>query len=128
MGRRLFLIEDDLMFGTRARAAAARLGVAPEIVTARAAEARDWREDDVVLLQATLRPERQEALVDRLLQSRPAPIVVAVTGHLESALRKRLRNRGVRLAAHSAMDRVLARALNLSDGGARELDASDRSD
>jgi hypothetical protein len=125
VGRRLFLIEDDLMFGQRARATAARLGVAPEIVTPSAAETRDWLEDDVVLLQATLRPERQVALIDRLLQSRPAPIVVAVTGHLETGLRKRLRNRGARLAAHSAMDRVLARALGVSDDDAHELDASD---
>ncbi|TMD40954.1 MAG: hypothetical protein E6I88_08570 [Chloroflexi bacterium] len=113
----LFLVEDDLMFGQRARAAAARLGVAVESLTGQEAEVRNWHEDDVVLLQATLRPERQEALIDRLLQLRPAPHVVAVTGHLETALRQRLRARGARVAAHSAMDRALARALGLRADG-----------
>src|SRR2546421_11075929 len=113
------------MFGQRARAAAARLGVAVESLTAQEAEARNWHADDVVLLQATLRPERQEALIDRLLQLRPAPLVVAVTGHLETALRQRLRARGARLAAHSAMDRALARALGLSADGAPHAHAPD---
>ena len=125
MAGRLFLVEDDLMFGQRARAAAARLGVAVESLTGQEAEARTWHDDDVLLLQATLRPERQEALIDRVLGLRPPPLVVAVTGHLETALRQRLRARGARLAAHSAMDRALARALGLRADDAPGDHASD---
>ncbi|HEX4864656.1 MAG TPA: hypothetical protein VFV02_11315 [Acidimicrobiales bacterium] len=120
MGRQLFLVEDDLMFAQRARAAAARLGAVPESLTPNQALTRTWRADEVVLLQATIRPERQQALIERLIRSEPAPIVVAVTGHLETELRDRLRAKGVRLAAHSAMDRVLARALDLSGDDARD--------
>ena len=69
----------------------------------------------MVVLQATLRPEQQLELVDHLAHLEPAPVVVAVTGHLETELRRRLKERGATLAAHSAMDRVLARALQLSD-------------
>ena len=83
-----------------------------------AALSRAWTPADVVVLQATLRPERQVDLVSELMQREPAPLVVAVTGHLETALRQRLKAAGALLAAHSAMDRVLARALRLSDGGA----------
>ncbi|HEX3629378.1 MAG TPA: hypothetical protein VHW91_02820 [Candidatus Dormibacteraeota bacterium] len=118
MAGQLYLIDDDLMFAQRARSAAIRLGVGIESVAAEAAPTRAWHDTDVVLLQATLHPERQLALVEGLSGSRPAPIVVAVTGHLETALRQRLRGYGVRLAAHSAMDRVIARALGLSDGDA----------
>jgi hypothetical protein len=119
---RLFLIEDDLMFAQRARAAAQRLGVGLESVAPQAALSREWRPGDVVVLQATLRPEEQEALVEQLTRATPAPIVVAVTGHLETGLRRRLRGQGARLAAHSAMDRELARALGISDGGARDVE------
>ena len=70
------------------------------------------------MLQATLRPDRQLDLVGELAGRQPPPVVVAVTGHLETALRQRLKAAGAVLAAHSAMDRVLARALRLSDGGA----------
>jgi len=113
------------MFGQRARAAAARLGVAVESLTGQEAVARTWHDDDVLLLQATLRPERQEALIDRVLGLRPPPLVVAVTGHLETALRQRLQARGARLAAHSAMDRTLARALGLRADDAPGGHASD---
>jgi hypothetical protein len=41
--------------------------------------------------------------------------MIAVTGHLETELRQRLKARGVILAAHSGMDRVLARALGVND-------------
>ena len=112
----LFLVEDDLMFAQRARAAAARLGVRVQGISHGDARLRSWRPDDVVLLQATLRPERQEALVDHLTRQRPAPVVVAVTGHLETGLRKRLRSQGARLAPHSGIDRVLARALGVKGG------------
>ena len=118
MSKRLVLVEDDLFFSQRVRAAAGRLGVAAEGLSPAGARARAWAEGDVVVLQATLHPDRQLELVEELGRRQPAPVVVAVTGHLERALRQRLKSAGAVLAAHSAMDRVLARALRLSDGGA----------
>jgi len=103
------------MFAQRAIAAARRLGVSAEIIAPGDLGTHGWNLGDVVVLQATLRPERQLTLVDQLVHAATAPIVVAVTGHLETELRRELKARGVRLAAHSAMDRVLARALDLSD-------------
>jgi ActR/RegA family two-component response regulator len=118
VSKRLYLVEDDLFFSQRVRAAARRLGVPVEGLSPAAAQARAWGPADVVVLQATLRPERQVDLVSELIRHEPAPVVIAVTGHLETALRQRLKIAGAVLAAHSAMDRVLARALGLSDGGA----------
>jgi DNA-binding response OmpR family regulator len=111
--RRLFVVEDDLMFAQRVRAAAGRLGVPVEAIAAGDARTRAWDRDQVVVLQATLRPEQQVALVDQLIHREPAPVVIAVTGHLETALRQRLKALGATLAAHSSMDRVLARALGI---------------
>ena len=71
----------------------------------------------MVLLQATLRPEQQLELVGHLTHLRPAPVVIAVTGHLETELRQRLKAQGATLAAHSGMDRVLARALGINVPG-----------
>jgi FixJ family two-component response regulator len=116
VARRLFVIEDDLMFAQRVRAAAARLGVQANALSQAGARAHPWDRDQVVVLQATLRPEQQLALVDHLTRLDPAPVVVAVTGHLETELRRQLKARGATLAAHSAMDRVLARALQINDG------------
>jgi ActR/RegA family two-component response regulator len=118
VSKRLFLVEDDLFFSQRLRAAAGRLGVPVEGLSPAAARSRAWQPAEVVVLQATLRPEQQLDLVEALARRQPAPVVVAVTGHLETALRRRLRASGAVLAAHSAMDRVLTRALGLSDGGA----------
>jgi ActR/RegA family two-component response regulator len=118
VSKRLFLVEDDLFFSQRVRAAAARLGVPVEGLSPAAARSRAWQLGEVVVLQATLRPDRQLELVGELAGRQPAPVVVAVTGHLETGLRQRLKAAGAVLAAHSAMDRVLARALRLSDGGA----------
>ena len=118
MSKRLFLVEDDLFFIQRVRAAAARLGVPIEGLSPAAARSRAWQPAEVVVLQATLRPDQQLDLVGDLAGRQPAPVVVAVTGHLETALRQRLKAAGALLAAHSAMDRVLARALRLSAGGA----------
>ncbi len=115
MPRRLFVVEDDLMFADRARAAAGRLGVAAEGLTRSAALTRDWDASDVLLVQATLRPDQQLDLVQQLLRRQPPPTVVAVTGHLEVELRRRLKAVGATLAAHSAMDRAVARALGLSE-------------
>jgi ActR/RegA family two-component response regulator len=120
VSKRLFLVEDDLFFSQRVRAAAARLGVPVEGLSPAAARSRAWQPGEVVVLQATLRPDRQLDLVSELSARQPAPAVIAVTGHLETALRHRLKAAGAVLAAHSAMDRVLARALRLSD---RDADA-----
>jgi ActR/RegA family two-component response regulator len=116
VSKRLYVVEDDLFFTQRVRAAAGRLGVPVEGLSPAAALARAWGPAEVVVLQATLRPDRQADLVGELVGREPAPVVVAVTGHLETALRQRLKAAGAVLAAHSAMDRVLARALALSDG------------
>jgi ActR/RegA family two-component response regulator len=118
VSKRLYLVEDDLFFSQRVRAAAGRLGVPVEGLSPAAAQSRVWGPADVVVLQATLRPDQQVDLVSELSRHEPAPVVVAVTGHLETALRQRLKTAGAVLAAHSAMDRVLARALGLSDTGA----------
>jgi ActR/RegA family two-component response regulator len=117
VGRRLYVVEDDLFFTQRVRAAAGRLGVPIEGLTAADARSRAWTREEIVVLQATLRPDQQLDLVDQLRHREPAPVVIAVTGHLETALRQRLKSSGAVLAAHSAMDRVLARALNVSDAG-----------
>ncbi|HET9848982.1 MAG TPA: hypothetical protein VFR68_10555 [Candidatus Dormibacteraeota bacterium] len=125
MARRLYVIEDDLMFAQRVRAAARRLGTDLSGLSPAEARGRTWTVDDVVVVQATLKPEQQQALIEDLTHRNPAPMVVAVTGHLETALRERLRAAGARLAAHSAMDRALARALELSapdDHGVRGAD------
>jgi DNA-binding LytR/AlgR family response regulator len=124
VSRRLYSVENDLLFSQRVRAAAGRLGVPVEGLSEPAARSRAWEPADVVVLQATLRPDRQVELVTELRRREPAPVVVAVTGHLETALRQRLKAAGAVLAAHSAMDRVLARALALSDGG--DADAASR--
>jgi CheY-like chemotaxis protein len=115
MARTLFLVEDELLFGQRLRSAARRLGVPLQAVSPTQARQRSWSRDDVVVLQATLRPEAQLELIDHLRGLQTPPVVIAVTGHLETELRQRLKARGAVLAAHSAMDRVLARALGISD-------------
>ena len=112
------------MFAQRVRAAARRLGVAVTGVSPAHVRNHAWTGDDVVVVQATLKPQQQEALIEHLTHREPAPIVVAVTGHLETALRERLKATGARLAAHSAMDRVLARALQISVPGADGADAA----
>lgn len=114
MPRRLFVIEDDLFFAQRVRQVAARIGVLIEAVSIRAARERPWEANDVVVLQATLNPDRQLVLVEQLTAGQPAPIVIAVTGHLETELRRRAKARGALLAAHSSMERSIARALGVS--------------
>jgi ActR/RegA family two-component response regulator len=118
VARKLFLVEDELLFAQRLRAAAARLGVPVQALSPTQARSHAWRRDDVVVLQATLRPEQQLELIDHLRGHEAAPVVIAVTGHLETELRQRLKVRGAILAAHSGMDRVLARALGISDARA----------
>ncbi len=116
MARMLFLVEDELLFAQRLRAAAERLAVPVEALTPTQARNRTWTRDQVVVLQATLRPEKQLELIDHLRGLEASPVVIAVTGHLETELRQRLKARGAILATHSGMDRVLARALGVSDG------------
>jgi len=115
MARTLFLIEDELLFAQRLRAAAGRLRIPVQALSPTQARTHAWQRDDVVVLQATLRPEQQLELIDHLRGLEAAPVVIAVTGHLETELRQRLKTRGVILATHSGMDRVLARALGVSD-------------
>jgi DNA-binding LytR/AlgR family response regulator len=117
VARKLFLIEDELLFAQRLRAAAGRLEIPVQALSPTQARTRAWNSDDVVVLQATLRPEQQLELIDEMTGLKPAPVVIAVTGHLETELRQRLRARGAILAAHSGMDRVLARALGVSVPG-----------
>ncbi len=117
VARALFVVADELLFVQRLRAAARRLGVQVAAVSPADARTRAWDRDQVVVVQATLRPEQQLELVDHLTHLQPAPVVIAVTGHLETELRQRLKARGAILAAHSAMDRVLARALGVSVPG-----------
>ena len=106
------------MFVQRVRAAASRLQISLEPIRADEARRRPWSANDVIVLQGTLRPAQQQALVEYLTQLDTPPVVIAVTGHLETALRERLKAAGARLAAHSAMDRVLARALGINVPGA----------
>jgi len=115
MARTLFLIEDELLFAQRLRAAAGRLAVTVEGLAPAQARNRTWTRDEVVVLQATLRPEQQLQLIDHLTGLDAAPVVIAVTGHLETELRQRLKARGAILGTHSGMDRVLARALGVTD-------------
>jgi CheY-like chemotaxis protein len=114
MPRRLFVVEDDLFFAQRVRQLAGRIGVPIQGVSIPAARERPWKPDDVVVLQATLNSDRQLALVEQLRARQPAPIVIAVTGHLETDLRRRAKARGAVLAAHSSMERSIARALGVN--------------
>ena len=115
MARTLFLVEDELLFAQRLRAVAGRLRVPVQGLSPTQARNASWTRDEVVVLQATLRPEQQLELIDHLKGRDAAPVVIAVTGHLETELRQRLKARGAILATHSGMDRVLARALGVSD-------------
>lgn len=116
MAARLYVIQDELFFAERVRMTARRLGVELELLSPPAAENRVWEPGSVVALQVTLNPERQLELIGRLVSASPAPKVVAVTGHLEAEKRSRARALGAILAAHSSMERVLARALRIDEG------------
>jgi len=115
VARTLFLVEDELLFAQRLRAVAGRLRVPVQGLSPTQARNASWTRDEVVVLQATLRPEQQLELIDHLKGLDAAPVVIAVTGHLETELRQRLKARGAILATHSGMDRVLARALGVTD-------------
>jgi DNA-binding NarL/FixJ family response regulator len=113
---RLYVIQDDLFFAERVRMTARRLGVEAEPISPSEAKARHWEANSVVALQVTLNPERQLELVEHLTRATPPPRVIAVTGHLETEKRSRARALGAILAAHSSMERVLARALETNAG------------
>ena len=116
MTQRLYVIQDDLFFAERVRTTAARLGLEPVMLSPAAAGTRTWEAADVVVIQVTLNPDRQLSLIENLRRSAPALQVVAVTGHLETDLRTRAKALGAVLAAHSSMERVLARACQRKDG------------
>lgn len=116
MPRTLLVLQDDLFFASRVQAAARRLGLPNELVSPGDVHARIQRPGAVVVMQLTLNPERQLALLRRLRAADPAPIVLAVSGHLERDLRRRAKALGARLATNSALDRALTRAAALTDG------------
>ena len=96
---------------------ARRLGLEASPLSPSEAQARHWETNSVVALQVTLNPERQLELVKRLTRLTNPPRVVAVSGHLETELRARARALGAILAAHSSMERVLSRALEINHAG-----------
>ncbi|HEY0492658.1 MAG TPA: hypothetical protein VGD57_04235 [Candidatus Dormibacteraeota bacterium] len=116
MAGRLYVIQDDLFFAERVRMTARRLGIETVPLSASEAASRHWEPNSVVVIQVTLNPDRQIDLIERLTRLTPPPRVVAVSGHLETGLRSRAKALGAQLAAHSSMDRVLARALRTNAG------------
>ncbi len=117
MSPRLYVVQDDLFFAERVRAAARRLGLSLTSVTPAEASERGWDPGSVVVVQVTLNPDRQLALIEQLSRADPRPRIVAVSGHLETELRARARALGALLAAHSSMERVLTRAMQAAGGG-----------
>ncbi|MDQ6883077.1 MAG: response regulator [Candidatus Dormibacteraeota bacterium] len=115
MARRLYVVQDDLFFAERVRATARRLGLSLTALSPSEASERHWDPGSVVVVQVTLNPGRQLAMIEQLKLANPAPRVVAVSGHLETELRARARALGAVLAAHSSMERVLTRAMQLED-------------
>jgi hypothetical protein len=105
MPRTLLILQDDLFFSSMVQAHARRLGIPMEMVTPATIEARAAGRDAVVIMQLTLHPEQRQAS--------PTLPVVAVSGHLETALRRRARDLGARLASNSGLDRALLRAFDL---------------
>ncbi|HYM51215.1 MAG TPA: hypothetical protein VET65_11690 [Candidatus Limnocylindrales bacterium] len=110
MPRTLLVVQDDLFFAARVQAAARRLRIPVAMVSPRELEARPAAKDLVIVMQLTIDPERQLALLQRLRARDPAPTVVAVSGHLEVDLRRRAKALGARLATNSALDRALQKA------------------
>jgi CheY-like chemotaxis protein len=109
MPARLLVVQDDLFFAARVRQHASRLAIDVELVSPSQVEQLAGRPDTVVMLQVTLNPERQLGLIERLKKLEPAPVVIAVSGHLETELRKRAKSLGAILASNSGLERVLER-------------------
>jgi CheY-like chemotaxis protein len=114
--QRVLVVQDDLFFAARVGQHATRLGIPVELVQPSQIERLATGADTVVILQVTLHSERQLALIERLKKLEPAPVVIAVSGHLETALRKRARSLGAILASNSALDRALIRVRPAQEG------------
>ena len=112
----VFLVQDDLFFAARVELVARRLGLTVEPIAVQSVDGIRFEPGSVVVVQVTLHPERQLQLVARLRQKDPPPTVVAVAGHLETALRRRARALGAMVASHSGMERTIARATSTSPG------------
>ena len=121
----LLVMADDLMFAARVRAHAVRLGVPTRL--AMTAQELTVGPGEVVVLQVTLHPERQLSLVEDLLSRRPPPVVIAVSGHLETDLRRRAKRLGAVLASNSDLPSVLARTLGLSQRRDQNVHRRDQS-
>ncbi len=114
MARQLKVVHDDLFFAARVQAHARRLGLSTELINPGQIDHLLPDDEVVIVLQLTLNPERQLALLERLRTRSPSQPIVAVTGHLETDLRRRARKLGAILASNSAMERVLARACGIA--------------
>ncbi len=115
MPRRLKVIQDDLFFCARVQAHARRLGLEVDLIRPNEVDSLASDPDSVLVLQVTLHSRQQLALLERVRARLPNQPVVAVSGHLETELRKRAKALGATLASNSGMDRVLARACGLSN-------------
>jgi DNA-binding response OmpR family regulator len=113
MPRTLLVLQDDLFFSSMVQAHAQRLGIPVEMVTPATIAERATARDTVVIMQLTLNHDRQLSLLRELRQASPALPVIAVSGHLETALRRRARDLGARLASNSSLERALVRAFDL---------------
>jgi CheY-like chemotaxis protein len=116
----LLVVQDDLFFASRVQTHARGLGIPVELVAPGDIEARSAQPGTVVVMQLTLHRERAFALLEQLRARTPPVTVLAVTGHLETDLRRRARSLGARLATNSALDRALSRAateVNQDDDG-----------
>ena len=114
MPRTLLVVQDDLFFSSMVEGQARRLGLTVEPVTPATVAGRTGN-GAVVVMQLTLNPERQLTLLREILARHPDTIVVAVTGHLETTLRRRARALGARLASNSGLARALERAAKTAD-------------
>jgi DNA-binding NarL/FixJ family response regulator len=110
----VFVIQDDLFFAARVQAVARRLGLTVEPLLPQQADAAHFEPDSVVIMQVTLNSSRQLSLLEQLRAKDPPPTVVAVAGHLETALRRRARALGALVASHSGMERTIARACGIA--------------
>lgn len=106
----VYLVQDDLFFAARVAALARRLGLDLRVLTPTEVEQASVEPGGVVIVQVTLHPDRQLALIERLRARQPPPTVIAVAGHLETPLRRRARALGALVASHSSMERTIARA------------------
>jgi len=106
----VFLVEDDLFFSARVESLARRLGLDLHVLAPTDVDLTSFDPGSVVIVQVTLHSDRQLALIERLRARHPQPTVVAVAGHLETALRRRARALGALVASHSSMARTIARA------------------